>query len=233
MGLGSELVLLSIGPQGRPHFSPELAYALVAGELFELALAGRIELRDDRIKLLDRTPIGSIPEDAHLKRMASLSNGVGTLSAWLERRAVFRIGIYVDGLAALGVVRLRSIPMGNADPVRAISVNEPARFGAAERRLLDICEFHGAPEMDDLAFAVLARVGKCADAHLRGWSHRGLRAALDELVQSYPAHGGPAEGLLAECLRLIPELARIAPKKIGDSRTIDQQIGLTRAARYW
>lgn len=252
MGLGSELVLLSIGPKGRPRFSPELAYALVAAELFELAQDGRIELLDDRIKLLDRTPIGSIPADEQLKRMASLTNGVGTLSAWLERRAPFRIEIYVDGLRALGVIRLRLTPMGDAGPVRSISVNDPAPFEAAERRLLDICESHGVPAMDDLAFAVLARVGKCADAHLRGWSHRRLRTALDEFVRLYPAGGGPgrsegsggaagpggaAEELLAECLRLIPELARMAPKKVGDSRTLDQQIGLTPAGRnaalYW
>jgi len=234
MGLGSELVLLSIGSRGRPHFSPQLAYSLVVAELFELAQAGRIELRGDRIFLVDRTPIGVPLADEQLHR---LTGGVVNLRVWLERRAPFRIDSYVGELNAGGVISVRTITMGNADPVKGIMLNESARSAAAARRLVEVCERGRAAEGDALAFVVLARAGRAADAHLRGWSNRKRRAAVDGLVRAVPTTDSPAEKLLAACLGLISELSRKAPTKPGDGRTIDQQIGLTRAGRnaalYW
>lgn len=217
MGLGYELVILAIdGEDGRPQFSPELAYSLVAAELVEKAT--RMEVRGGDVDEQVAAMLEKIP-------------------ARLEGRGPWRIDRYVGDLVAAGVISLSTTSTGRNESVKRIDGRDPKRFAAAERRLLSVCESRADPEFGDLAFAVLAYVGKCADAHLRGWSNRGRRARLDALVGSIGDLKNPAARVLAACVAEIPGLAAKAPTKPGNGHTLDEQIGLTRegrnAALYW
>jgi hypothetical protein len=73
---------------------------------------------------------------------------------------------------------------------------------------------------------VLAGTAGLAGPHLHGWDRRRHRARLSAL-----GHGGPGD-VATSVLRAGAKAARRLAKRAGlDPRTIDQQIGLTPAAR--
>lgn len=58
---------------------------LAAGQLVELAIAGRISMADKRIAVLDRRPCGDPELDAALADLADNRRGVKP-AVWLKRR---------------------------------------------------------------------------------------------------------------------------------------------------
>ena len=236
MGLGSELVILAIGDGGpKPRFSPELAYALATAELVDLAVAGRLELRGERLVVVDSTRTGEAQDDDVLRAIGRSTKRV-TMPEWLAERGPWRIDAYVKELVAAGVVRVEKLRPRSADGAKTIRIRDADRFARVEERLLRVCDSTTEPTVEELAFAVLARLGKCADAHVRGWGNRARRARLRNLVTTVLDSGDPAIRLLGACIPEIHRLALVAPERISDTRTIDEQIGLSpagRTIRFW
>ncbi|HTJ69015.1 MAG TPA: GPP34 family phosphoprotein [Actinospica sp.] len=237
MGLGSELAILAIDSKsGRPRFSADLAYSLAAADLVEMVLNGRIQLRADHDADADPAP-ASAPSFGILFANLRMSKMRTVIPTWLAERGPKAINKHVDELVASGAITLKPILVGPGESKQAITVHDPDRFATAEQRLQAACAPAADPTFEDLAFAVLANTAKCASPHLHGWSNRAQRRRLDELTQSVDALVAPAAQFLAVCIASIRELAHNAPKRPGDNRSLDQQIGLTRtgrdAALYW
>lgn len=231
MGLGGDLVILAIDSRGgQPRFCPDLAYSLAAAELLESAFSGRVRLEGEDDSA-GSAPADGVPSpDAASPHVIDRSAVRDIVTHRLRDYGPWRIDKHVGELAAAGVVAVRTVS-GPGRSVRAITARDTGRFAAVERRLLGLCDSGSEPAIEDLAFAALAEVGKCADAHLRGRANRERRARLRALADSVPERPGTAGRLLAVCVDVIPGLARKAPKRPGDGRTIDQQIGLTEAGR--
>nr|WP_188190070.1 GPP34 family phosphoprotein [Nonomuraea sp. SYSU D8015] len=70
--LAEELLLLAYRPKGSPLVELEsLDYLLSAAVLAELAVRGRLELRDGRLQVIDPAPVGDDELDRPLGRLTA------------------------------------------------------------------------------------------------------------------------------------------------------------------
>jgi hypothetical protein len=211
MGLGIDLTLLAIDAEpGYLRVGPALPYALVVGELVDLAVAGRITLRGELIEVVDRSPIGDVLTDDSLARLADLGHGL-TVDEWLERHGRWRVEAYLAGLREEGVLRdssrwvVASGRIETADTLRAaVPVRRLRELIAQER------DGSGALSVRDLAFVALADSTGWPQAHLRLPAHRELRARLKRLTElgAEAYEGDAAYAVLRQGMRAVAELAR-------------------------
>ncbi|MEV0939067.1 GPP34 family phosphoprotein [Micromonospora wenchangensis] len=103
--LADELVLLAyddtgVNRLGRPH----LDYGLSGAVLLELALAGRVEVADDRLVVTDPTPVGHLVLDDALARVAD-DGKRRRPKDWISRLAKGLPDRVLSGLVDAGVLR--------------------------------------------------------------------------------------------------------------------------------
>jgi hypothetical protein len=215
-----DLVLCAIDAgSGRVRFGPRLSYALPVAELADLEAAGRVAVRADGLFLLDTTSTGEPHADAALSALDEKWPPPAaplTVLWWVRWRGPRRIDSYLSAVSHAGVIDITA---------GALTVLDPGPVHAAAARLTAVLQ-DPEPTRGDIAFVVLADAARVARPHLRGWDHRKHRACLRRLRRE--AVRGDAGRLLREGRRAIAMLSGLAT---SDSRTIDQQIGLTPSAR--
>jgi hypothetical protein len=222
MDTGTDLLLLAIDPDsGQTRFGPRLSYALPVGELTDLVRAGRLGLEENNLVVISAKPTGQAQADSALTVLAEHS-GPLSVASWVRWRGPRRIDPYLHAAVDAGIVHI--VTAGSPER-KLISVDDAGPIRSAMRKLIAVLD---EPEASfaDIAFAVLADTAGLAGPHLPGWDRRRHRARLSALD-----HAGPGE-VAASVLRTGAKAARRLARRAGlDPRTIDQQIGLTPAAR--
>lgn len=218
-----DLLLLAIDPRGRTWFGPRLSYTLPVAELIDLAQAGRIELRDGRVVVLDAANAREAPADFLLGKLGQYSGS--TVFDWVAQRGPRRIDPYLTNASGQGVVRIVTVAPGR----KVLEVTDAEPIKAMTRRLVAVLD-DPAPELKDISFVVLADAAGIARPHLRGWGHRRHRACLSAMREA--TGGDMSTEILRAGITAISKLSRRA-SRLGsaDPRTIDQQIGMTPNAR--
>jgi hypothetical protein len=215
-----DLVLCAIDAgTGRVRFGPRLSYTLPVAELADLEAAERIAVHADGLALLNATPTGEPHADAALSALDEKWPPPAaplTVLWWVRWRGPRRIDPYLSAAAAAGVVDITD---------GALTVLDPGPVHTAAARLIAVLE-NPPPTRRDVAFVVLADAARVTKPHLRGWEHRKHRARLRRLRRQ--AVRDDAGRLLHEGRRAV---AMLSSSATSDSRTVDQQIGLTRSAR--
>lgn len=102
--LPEELTLLAHhNTSGKRDMGVSLDLGLAGAVLLELALEGRVDVRDDRVVVLDPTPTGNDPVDAGLARIAADAKQRKP-QAWVEKLQKGLRGEVLDGLVRDGVL---------------------------------------------------------------------------------------------------------------------------------
>ncbi|MEH0970009.1 GPP34 family phosphoprotein [Micromonospora sp. CPCC 205546] len=103
--LAHELALLGYDDAGVNQLGqPTLGYGLAGALLLELALAGRVEIVDDRLVVTDPTPVGQRQLDDALSRIAA-DEKRRKPGDWISRLAKDLPEQVLDGLVTAGVLR--------------------------------------------------------------------------------------------------------------------------------
>ncbi|MFD7448811.1 GPP34 family phosphoprotein [Kitasatospora sp. NPDC059827] len=134
--LAEELVLLSLDDRtGAPKESVNTAWAAAGGLLAELVLAGRVDVADGRLAVVDRTPTGDSLLDGRLERLdewvGTKRPGKAKAADWLtkDRSTVLRdteLRLYERGLVTeerhrvLGIFPVRHYPEADGSVERAL-----------------------------------------------------------------------------------------------------------------
>ena len=232
VAIGLDLTLVSIDAvSGQTRFGPALAYALAVGELVDLALLGRVALRADRLVVHQPEPVGEPLLDKALAWLATEQGEPLTVAQWVAERGPWRIDEYVFALEAAGVLRL--VPIGSAAPrVKRIEVREAQRIHAAVDRLSGAIASGDSSPYEEQAFAALAAAAGCAREHLRGWDHRADRKRLRDVSESACQDSDSDAAARTILGQGVQALRTHAKRAGGSSRTIDEQIGLTKTG-WW
>jgi hypothetical protein len=213
MGLGIDLTLLAVDAEpGYLRVGPSLPYSLVVGELVDLAAAGRIAVRGDRLEVLDRSPIGDVLADGALSKLAQIGPGL-PVEQWLEREGPWHVEAYLSGLRSEHVLRESSVKVIGSG---RIEIADTLRAAAPVHRLRALIDDAGEPSsVQDLAFIVLADSTGWPRAHLSRSAYRERRARLKRLTSSVagsavlPAYEGDAAFAVLRCgMRAAAKLAR-------------------------
>jgi hypothetical protein len=103
--LGEQLLLLSLDDEsGTEKESAKAAWAISAASLVELALAGRIEVSDDKVTVVDPAPLGEPALDAALAEIAGRDKP-GRTKDWIHRLKTGAVTGASAGLIDKGLVR--------------------------------------------------------------------------------------------------------------------------------
>jgi hypothetical protein len=137
MSLAEELVLLAYNDDGAPQgTSIWMDYGIAGAHLVELALAERVEVRADRIVVVDPTPTGSPAVDAALATIAG-DGKQRKPKDWIYRLSRNARGPVLDGLVGAGVLERRADRVLLVFPVTRYPAPEGGEPAAeSERRRL-------------------------------------------------------------------------------------------------
>lgn len=228
MTIGLDLTLVPIDAvSGRARFSPAVAYALAVGELVDLALLRRVALRADHLVMLRQESVGEFLLDRALCWLATEQSEPMTVSRWVAERGPWRIDAYVFALEEAGVLRL--VPVGPSTPgVKRIEAREPQRIRVAVDRLTNAIAGGDSSPFEEQAFAALTAAAGRAREHLRGWGRRADRQRLRDLSKSACRNSDNDTEARTILRQGIQALHMHAEQASGSSRTIDEQIGLTK-----
>jgi Golgi phosphoprotein 3 (GPP34) len=225
MPIGMDLLLCAVDANtGQARFGPKLSYSLPVAEVVCLAHRGRVGLRDDHLVIVDPELTGEPLDDSALSDLQELPATYPplTVELWASWRGPGRIDRYLRAAVDGGIVQVVTEPESGR---KTLAVVDPEPINQATHRLTAVLD-ESAPDIEDIAFAVLADEGEVAEPHLHGWDQHRHRARLSAL-RHIDDKGAAARILSAGC-KAIPELARLAT---ADPRNLDRQIGLTPAAR--
>ncbi|MEU4566044.1 GPP34 family phosphoprotein [Micromonospora sp. NPDC023956] len=103
--LAHELALLAYDDEGVDRVgTPNLGYGLAGAVLLDLTLAGRIEVADDRVVVVDPSPLGQPTLDAALTRIGAEAKRRRPKD-WITRLSGDLRGPVLDELVEAGVLR--------------------------------------------------------------------------------------------------------------------------------
>ncbi|WFE95620.1 GPP34 family phosphoprotein [Micromonospora sp. WMMD987] len=158
--LAAELVLLAYDDEGVNRLGrPHLDYGLSGAVLLELALAGRVEVVDDRLVVTDPTPTGHQVLDAALAEVAA-DGRRRRPKDWISRLAKGLPDRVLAGLVDAGVLRRESDRVLLVFPrTRYPSPTgaEPVAETAARQRMVDALLADGPVEARTAALLGLTR----------------------------------------------------------------------------
>jgi hypothetical protein len=225
VAIAMDLLLCAIDARsGQAHFGPKLSYALPVAEMIHLVQAGRVELRDDHLAIIDAEPTGEPIADSALTDVQHLPATYPplTVHSWVSWRGPHRIELYLKSAVDAGIVKI----VTDGQPGhKTLTVTDPARIDQVTCRLTAVLD-ETAPGFDDVAFVVLADAAGIARPQLHGRDERRRRSRLSTLRRTKA--DGDAAQVLHSGLKAIAELSRLAA---ADPRSIDRRIGLTPAGR--
>lgn len=179
--LGEDLVLLAINPRsGRLADADRLRFGLMGAELVRLAADRRVDIKDDRIIVLDAGPTGDPELDAALASLAQ-ARRPPRAKKWVgaPRRRICQT--YLAHLAEAGTIQA---DRGGLLPVTQWRITDEVRAAAARARLDAIAGGSGPVDTEQAAFAGLASASGLGSHLYPGWGNRALRKRLDQVAKS-------------------------------------------------
>src|SRR5258708_27592755 len=137
-GLGDDLALLSVGPNGKIQQDRRLAIALAGSELVRLAARVQVDVADGRIVVRDAERTGDAELDLALE---SLLNGgrPPKVRVWVSRPRRGIVAAYLGRLEASGALRSENAVFGTR-----WRIADPGRVSEAAARLDAIARSAGA-----------------------------------------------------------------------------------------
>lgn len=153
--LADELLLLAYDDSGKPSKNDVLDLGLAGAVLMELALAGRIDVVDKKVVVVDPAPTDDAVADHTLRRIAD-DGRARTPKAWLPRIKKGLRNQIAQRLVEQGVLRRERGRVLGVFPVMRL----PAASGSTEaniRARLDSCVLRGA-DPDERTAALVALV---------------------------------------------------------------------------
>jgi hypothetical protein len=178
--LGTDLVLLSIDPgSGRIRLESNLRYGLMGSELVRLAAKGRIDIRDDRIIVLEPADVstGDPQLDEALGSIMAARRALRP-RVWVGRPRPGIVQSYLDMLAAWGVIGLD----GRGMFARRRIIDQPA--AASARARLDAIAFGtGQVDLAQASYAGLAHAVRLDRALYPGWDMSTVHRRFQEIAR--------------------------------------------------
>lgn len=161
------LVLCAIDTStGQARLGPRLSYSLAVAEMVSLACAGRVGLRDDQLMIIDPEVTGEPLNDSALSDLQEhpATYSPLTVQLWASWRGPRRIDRYLTAAVDGGIVK---VVTDRESGSKALAVVDPEPIKQAAHRLTAVLD-EPAPDIEDIAFAVLADEAGVAGPHLRG-----------------------------------------------------------------
>jgi len=141
--LGEQLLLLSLDDEsGTAKESAKVALAISAASLVELALAGRIDVADDKVTVIDTTPLGEPGLDSALAAIGG-KDRPGRAKDWITQGKTDAVARANAGLVEKGLVREEKKKVLGLFPVRRYPEADGS-VEAAVRQRLDAVVLRGA-----------------------------------------------------------------------------------------
>ncbi|MEV0779128.1 GPP34 family phosphoprotein [Streptomyces sp. NPDC050428] len=139
--LGEQLLLLSLDDEsGAEKESANVAYAIAAASLVELALAGRIEVDGDEVTVRDAAPLGDPTLDAALADIAGgeKKRRARKTKEWIEHLKRGAVAGTTKSLVAKGLVREQKKKVLGLFPVTRYPEADGSVEAALRRRLDEV-----------------------------------------------------------------------------------------------
>jgi hypothetical protein len=141
--LGEQLLLLSLDDEsGTAKESAKVALAISAASLVELVLAGRIDVTDDKVTVVDATPLGEPALDTALAAIGG-KGSPGKTKDWITQLKTDAVARANTGLIEKGLVREEKKKVLGLFPVRRYPEADGS-VEAAVRQRLDAVVLQGA-----------------------------------------------------------------------------------------
>ncbi|RKN46502.1 GOLPH3/VPS74 family protein [Micromonospora endolithica] len=183
--LAHDLVLLSYDDAGTDRLGrPALDHGLAGALLVELALAGRIAVEDDRLAVVDPTPVGQAQLDAALARIAAEPKRRRPRD-WITRLAGDLPEQVLDGLVTAGVLRRESDRVLWVFPRTRYPSStgaEPAVESEVRRRMTDAVTGDGPVDPRTVALVGLVRAVGLDREVFRGLPKDVVKRRTEELA---------------------------------------------------
>ena len=179
--LGEQLLLLSLDDEsGTAKESAKVGLAISAASLLELALAGRIDVADDKVTVLDATPVGEPALDTALAAIGGKDDPAGTKD-WINQLKTDAVGRANAGLIEKGLVREEKKKVLGLFPVRRYPEADGS-VEAAVRQRLDAAVLHGAtPDARTASLVALLHGAKLHRLAFPDADARRVAAAMESL----------------------------------------------------
>lgn len=179
--LGEDLIILAVGlkPRLGPNtgvFSPTVRQAVRGAELVDLAIAGRVLVAGDGIRLLDATPVGHPALDERLAQVAR--TGGMSVRAWMDDLPGGFVSAYFDRLHAAGLLIEEQVRLLGLVKRPGYRLADPGRFHTVASRIHAAVTGAGEPMPQATALAGLLYVAGMAEWFYPGAQNKPLRVQL-------------------------------------------------------
>ncbi|SMQ16429.1 Golgi phosphoprotein 3 (GPP34) [Streptomyces sp. Ag82_O1-12] len=179
--LGEQLMLLSLDDEsGAAKESAKVAPAISGALLVELALAGRIGVTDDRVTVLDATPLGDPALDTALADIAGRDKP-GSAKDWITRLKTDAMAWANRGLIEKGLVREEKKKVLGLFSVRRYPETDGSVEAAVRQRLDAVVLRGAAPDERTASLVALLHGAKLHRLAFPDADAREVRAAMESI----------------------------------------------------
>ncbi|CAM5645827.1 GPP34 family phosphoprotein OS=Streptomyces alboniger OX=132473 GN=CP975_14965 PE=4 SV=1 [Streptomyces alboniger] len=179
--LGEQLLLISLDDESGTAKEPaKVAPAIAAASLVELALAGRIDVTDGKVTVVDATPLGDPALDAALEAVAGGDRPVGTRD-WINRLKTDAVARANAGLIEKGLVREEKRKVLGLFPVRRYPEADGSVEAAVRQRLAAVVLEGAAPDERTASLVALLHGAKLHRLAFPDADARRVREAMESV----------------------------------------------------
>ena len=179
--LGEQLLLLSLDDEsGTAKEAAKVAPAISAASLVELALAGRIDVTDDKVTVVDETPLGVPALDAALAAVAG-KDKPGRTKDWINQLKTDAVARANAGLIEKGLVREEKKKVLGLFPVRRYPEADGSSEAAVRQRLDEVVLRDATPDERTASLVALLHGAKLHRLAFPDADARQVRAAMESI----------------------------------------------------
>jgi len=179
--LGEQLLLLSLDDEsGTAKESAKVALAISAASLVELALAGRIDVTDDKVTVVDATPLGEPALDAALTEIVG-KDKPGRTKDWIHQLKKDAVAGANTGLIEKGLVREEKKKVLGLFPVRRYPEADGSAEAAVRQRLDEVVLRGATPDERTASLVALLHGGKLHRLAFPDADARPVEAAMESI----------------------------------------------------
>ncbi|MFC7815792.1 MULTISPECIES: GOLPH3/VPS74 family protein [unclassified Streptomyces] len=180
--LGEQLLLLSLDDEsGTARETARVAPAIAAAALVELSLAGRVDVTDEKVTVVDATPLGEPALDAALEAVGD--GEPGTAKDWIERLKTDPADRANTGLIVKGLIREERKKVLGLFPVRRYPEADGSVEAAVRRRLEAVVLGGAAPDERTASLVALLHGAKLHRLAFPDADARRVVAAMESVSQ--------------------------------------------------
>lgn len=181
--LGEQLLLLSLDDEsGTARESAKVALAISAASLVELALAGRIDVADDKVTVVDTTPLGEPALDSALAAIGG-KDRPGKTKDWITQGKTDAVARANTGLIEKGLVREEKKKVLGVFPVRRYPEADGSVEAAVRQRLDAVVLQGAAPDARTASLVALLHGAKLHRLAFPDADARRVATAMESIAQ--------------------------------------------------